>query len=173
MEVKNVAHCVFMAPDPKLLTIDFEDLAKRHKQRIEEREKANPPKPEPMRVEYNRLRKQLYELQQASKSAEVYCNNKADAVKGIEHRINDLLKAKKQAIADGHLGDERKYENQLQLRETELIDAQEEFAKAKRWSVQAARVKKEFEFNENGRIAELKALLDALVPGAKSDNIPK
>ena len=168
MEVNNIARCAFMAvTDPKLITIDLEQSDRRYKELVKEREKANPPNPEPVRVEYNRLRQQLYSLQQAAKGAEVFCNNKADAVRGLEERINVLLNKKKQATEAGHLGDERMYEHQLQLLETELIDAKEEFTKAKRWSVQAARVEKEFKFNQQARIEELKALLDAPRPVAK------
>lgn len=104
--------------------------------------------------EYNRLRQQLYDLQQQAKNAEVFCNNKADGVKGLEQRINDLLRKKKQAIAEGHLGDERNCEHQLQQLETELIDAKQEFTQAKHWSVQAARALKAFDGQE--RIAALK-----------------
>ena len=158
-EVKDVTRCAFMAPDPKLMTVDFEQLTAMHKATIAMRENINPPEPEAARPEYNRLREQLYNLQQQAKNNEVYCNNKADAVKGLETRINDLLKSKKQAVAEGHLGQERSYEHQLQQLETELVDAKEEFTKAKHWSGQAARVLKAFDGHV--RIAELKAALDA------------
>ena len=162
MEVKNVATTVlFAVTDPKLITVDFNKIEAFQQQTREAREKANPPKPEPMRVEYNRLRQQLYGLQQQAKNAEVYRNNKADVVKGLEYRINDLLRHKKQAIVEGHLGQERVCEHQLQRLETELVDAKEEFNKAEHWNAQAARALKAFD--GHGRIAELKLLLDSPV----------
>jgi hypothetical protein len=165
MEIKDVGRCAFMSvTDSNLLTVDFADLAKRQQERRQQMDEANPRKAEPVRVEYNRLRQQQFNLQQTTKGAEVFCNNKADAVKGLEQRINTLLTEKKQAIAAGHLGQERKCEHQIQLLETELIDAKEEFSKAKHWSTQAARALKEFKFNQQGRIEELKAVLDAPLP---------
>ena len=150
----DVTKMAFFAADPKLMTVDFDDLSKRHQKLVADRETLNPPKPEPVRVEYNRLRQSLYDLQQQAKNAEVFCNNKADGVKGLEQRINDILRKKKQAIAKDHLGDERNCEHQLQQLETELIDAKVEFTQAKHWSTQAGCALKAFDGQE--RIAELK-----------------
>src|SRR5438128_3471424 len=50
------------------------------------------------RAEYNRLRKELFDAQEWAKNAEVYCNEKANMVKQLEGRINDLLKQKKAAV---------------------------------------------------------------------------
>lgn len=158
MEVKDVTTCVFMAPPKELMTVNFDELSTMHKATIAMREKLNPPEPEAARPEYNRLRQQLYDLQQSALNAEVYCNNKADAVKGLETRINDLLKEKKQAVSDNHLGQERKCERQLTQLEKELVDAKEEFNKAKHLSGQGARALKAFD--GHARIAELKVELD-------------
>lgn len=171
MEIKNIARCAFMTPDPKLMTVDLTQIERNQAERRREMEKANPPKPEPARVEYNRLRQQLYSLQQTAKSAETSCNNKADHVRGLEQRINDLLKRKQKAHTDGHLGDERICEHQIQLLENELLDAQEDFLKAKHWNSQAARALKAFD--GHARLAELKAEIDKTLPVAKSDNVPK
>jgi hypothetical protein len=136
-----------------------------------ERDAANPPQPEPARIEYNRLRQRLYDLQQRAKDAEVFCNNKADSVKGFEERINVVLLKKRQAIADGHLGQERACEHQLKQLETELVDAQKEFTQAKHWNAQAVRALKAFD--SHARIAELKKQIDGGLLEAKSDNVPK
>src|ERR1700752_5060890 len=88
----------FAVTDPKLITVDFADLDKKAADNRAEAAKLNPPQLEPARIEYNRLRQRLYDLQQAAKNAEVFCNNKADAVRGLEQRINVLLTKKKQAI---------------------------------------------------------------------------
>lgn len=154
----DVTKMAFFAADPKLMTVDFDELTTRHKATVAMREKLNPPEPEGARPEYNRLRQQLYDLQEQAKGAEVYCNNKADAVRGLETRINDLLKEKKQAVSENHLGQERKCEHQLTQLEKELVDAKEDFNKAKHWSGQAARALKAFV--GHARIAELKAELD-------------
>jgi len=58
-------------------------------------------------AEYNRLRKQLYELQQAAKATEVKVNCAVDDEKHWEGNIEDLLKRKKVAVAENRLGDER------------------------------------------------------------------
>lgn len=153
-------------PEDFTITDDnIRELEAKAKKMREERDRLNPkfagqgPDPTP-RAEYNRLRQQLYNLQQAARSAETLCNNKADAVRGLEQRINDLFKLKKQAIADDHLGDERKWEHQIQILEIELTKAQEEFFKAKRYNTQAARDLRVFEFDNKQRIAELKAIVN-------------
>ena len=149
----DVTKMSFFAADPKLMTVDLEQLGKMHKDTVAQRETLNPPQPEPARQEYNRLRQQLYNLQQQAKNAEVYCNNKADEVRGLEQRINDVLKRKKQAVAEGHLGQERLCEHQLQQLERELPDAKDEATKAKHWGAQAARALKAFD--GHARISEL------------------
>lgn len=116
------------------------------------RDKANPPKPEPVRVEYNRLRKQLFDLQQHAKNMEIYCNEQAGKVKLFEQRITDLLKQKK-AVADNPLH-ERFCEHQIQTLETELLDAKTEFNRAKNQNSNAARGLRAFD--GHARIAELK-----------------
>lgn len=158
MQVKDVTTCVFMKPPAELMTVDFEHLTAMHKATVAQRETLNPPPSEPARAEYNRLRQQLYTLQQQAKNAEVFSDNKADAVRGLEQRINDVLKKKKQAVTDGHLGQERLCEHQLKQLERELPEAKDEATKAKHWSAQAARALKAFDGHE--RIAVLTAELE-------------
>ena len=77
------------------------------------REKINPPEPEAARPEYNRCGNNSMTFSNQAKNLEVYCNNKADAVKGLETRINDLLKEKKQAVSDNHLGKRESVKRQV------------------------------------------------------------
>lgn len=169
MEVKNYAHCAFMAPDPKLITIDLSEVTKRVNAHNRAMEKLNPPKPEPVRVEYNRLRQRFFDLQQQAKGTEINCNEKAGVVHLLEQRINDLLRQKKTAIDQGNLGQERACEHKIQLLETELVTAKEDFTIAKHRSSKAARALREFDGDE--RIAELKKQLDGTVlPVAKTHN---
>ena len=156
---------------PQDFVIDIEKVEEAGKKMRAARDAANPPKPEPARAEYNRLRQQLFDAQRWAKDAEIYCNDQAGNVRLLEQRINDLLKKKKQAIAEGKLGDERICEHQLQLMETELIDAKQEFHRATRQSAQAARALKAFDDHE--RIAELKKQLDESLPYVKSVIAPK
>jgi hypothetical protein len=108
------------------------------------------------RAEYNKLRKELFDAQEWAKHAEIYANDKAGVVKLLEQRINDLIKQKKAAV-DNPLA-ERNCEHQIQLLETELLDAKAEFNRAKVQSGNAARGLKNFSGHQ--RIAELKAELE-------------
>jgi hypothetical protein len=119
-------------------------------------DKAKPP--EPLRVEYNRLRRELYDKQQYAKHTEIYCNEKAGSVKHFEQSINDWLKQKKAAVEVGHLGQERFCEHQVELLEAELLDAKIEFNRAKHQSANAARALKAFD--GYARIKQLEKELD-------------
>ena len=149
---KTFMNLVLNNGDPDLMVVDFEDLAKRQAERLAARDIAQPPKPQPARAEYNQLRKELFAAQEWAKNAEIYCNDRAGTVKLLEQRITDLLKQKKAAI-DSPLA-ERNFENQIQLLETELLDAKTEFNRARHQSNYAARGLKAFGGHE--RIAELK-----------------
>jgi len=116
-------------------------------------------KPEPARIEYNRLRKQLYDLQQEAKNTEIYANTAAGAVRLLETRINDLLKRKKSATEANLLGEERTCEHQIQQLETELLDVKTEFNRAVLQSARAGRALKAFDGHQ--RIRELKKELGA------------
>lgn len=109
-------------------------------------------KVEPVRVQYNTLRKQLFDLQEWAKHAEIYCNSKAGEVKQLERRITDIIKQKKAAVDNPRA--ERNFEHQIQLLETELLDAEKEFKRAKIQSGNAARGLKAFDGHQ--RIKELK-----------------
>jgi len=126
--------------------------AVRHKAHVD----SHPPVP--LRPEYNRLRKELFDLQQHAKHTEIYSNEQAGRVEVIESRITDLLKQKKAAVGAGHLGQERFCEHNIQLLETELIDVRVEFNRARNQSTFAARGLKAFD--GYARIAELQKELD-------------
>ena len=173
MEIRDATKTVlFAVTDPNLLTID---LAK-HEQNMAKlravRDAATPPPGKlDLRKEYNQLRQRLFELRQNAKHYEIRTNDAAGNIRLIEQRIDDLLKQKKAAVAEGNLRGERTFEQAIQRAETELADAKEEFEKNKRWGSASARGLKEF--NQHDRIAELKAILDAPLPVTKSDRVPK
>ena len=173
MEIKDVANCAFFAvTDPKLITIDFEDLAQRHKERIKQRDiDTPPPSKADLRKEYNQLRQRLFDLQQNARAYEIRTNEAAGKVRLLEQRISEALKLKKAAAEAGNLRAERNYENATQTLESELLDAQDDYTKNKRWGLQAARALKDF--NGHARIAELKETLEKTLPVAKSDSVPK
>ncbi len=131
---------------------DVERITQNAVKRCAEMDRLNPRREIP-RKEYNQLRETLYNLQQNAKNTEIFYNTCADKVRAFEQRINDLLTRKKAAILANELGNERSLENQVQLIETELIDAKEEFAWSARRSTEAARALKAFDQHE--RIAEL------------------
>jgi hypothetical protein len=152
---KTFMNLVLNNGDANLMVVDFEDLAKRQAVRLAARDIAQPLKSQPARVEYNQLRKELFASQEFAKNAEIYANGCACTVKLLEQRITELLKQKKAAV-DSPLA-ERNFENQIQLLETELLDAKTEFNRARHQSNNAGRGLKAFGGHE--RIAELKAEL--------------
>jgi hypothetical protein len=163
MEIKDVTHCAFMSPDPKLMTVDLAKVEAFGAQVRAVRDKANPAFAgkgiEPARAEYNQLRQKLFDLKQDAKCFEIRTNEAAGRIKLLEGRINEALKLKKAASEADNFRGERTYEHQVASLETELADAQEEFNKNKHWSGQAARALKAFD--AHARIEELKAVLDS------------
>ena len=118
------------------------------------RELANPPKPLPAQVEYNRLLHRLYNLTEDAKNTDIYANNQAGNVKGIEERLDNQLKKKKTAAANGNLRGERYLEYGIGQLETELFEAKKELKRATNNSAFAARALKEFDGHP--RLKELK-----------------
>jgi hypothetical protein len=173
MEVKNIARCAFMAPDPQLMTVDFENINKHQKEHREFLDKANAAKAEPgsKQEELQKLRRQLFGLKQAVESTEVFENNKAGEVQLLEHRLNEALTKKKAAAHSGNLLAERRQEHNIQLLESELAEAKKEYNFAKQRSVHATRALRNFD--GAARIVELQALLEKPLPDAKSANVPK
>lgn len=155
----DVTKMSFFAVDQKLMTVNFDDLGKQHKQRIADREKHIPPPTKAdLQKEYNQLRQRLFDLRQTAQALEIRTNDAAGNVVLLEQRINDVIKLKKAAVAEGNGRGERSAEQSIQRLEKELVDEQEEHKKNQNWSAQAARALKAFD--GHARIAELKLLLD-------------
>ena len=157
--------------DPKVITINLAEHEQRMKVMRAERDAANPQpgKAADLRKEYNTLRQRLFSLKQDAHCFEIRTNEAAGKIRNIQQRIDDVLRLKKEAAAMGNLRGERTYEQSIERLETELGDAEQEFAQNKRWNTQAARALKDFD--GHARIEELKAILDS--PVAKSDSVPK
>ncbi len=156
-DTQTFMNLVLNNADPKLMVIDIAAHEQRMTEHRAARDKAQPPKPQPARVEYNQLRQQLYDLQQHAKHTEDYCNTQVAEVKLLERRIDDVLKLKKSAVEEGNLRGERNYENQIQMLETTLFDAKKELTRATVQSGRAGRGLKAFAGRQ--RIEELKAEL--------------
>jgi len=159
MEIKDITRCAFMAPDPKLITIDIAAHEERMKQMRAERDAANPPKQEGPQEELRKLRRELYNVTERAKSTETYCNNLAGNVKLLEERINTALKLKKVAADEGNLRGERTYEHAVQRLEDERNDAELQFQRARKVSAEAATALKEWPHRE--RVKELETSLSA------------
>ena len=108
------------------------------------------------RTEYNRLRKQLYDLQQAAKNTEVKVNCAADEVKHWDRNIDDRLKRKKIAVAENRLGDERACERKIEHAENELLEARERLVREQRYNHGTVRDLKNWQTEHGPKLDELK-----------------
>jgi len=156
-----------MEKDPSVLSFDLEQYeANAKKMRAKRDAAAPPPGKADLHKEYNQLRQKLFDLKQDAKCFEIRTNEAAGKIRLFEQRIDDALMLKKAAAEAGNLRAERSYEQNIQRLEVELVDAQDEFAKNKRWSGSAARALKAFD--GQARIEELKLVLD----GCSSQSLP-
>jgi hypothetical protein len=163
----GMARRVMLEKDPHIFDIDFAKHEQTMKELRAKRAAATPPPGKAdLHKEYNQLRQTLFNLKQDAKCYEQRTNDAAGKVRILEQRISDLIKLKKDAAAENNLRGERTYEKGIQGVESELLDAQEEFEKNKRYSGQAARALKAFD--GHARIEELKCVLDGVSPDAKS-----
>lgn len=163
----DVTKMTFFAPDPKLMTVDLNELTERHREIVAKRDAAEPPPSKAdLHREYNQLRQRLFDLRQNAKTFEIRTNEAAGRIHLLEQRINETLKLKKAAAESGNLRGERTYEHQVASLESELLDVKDEYEKNKQWSIQSARALKSFD--GHGRIAELNASLS--LPVAKTNN---
>lgn len=153
MEVKDVTRCAFMAPDPKLITINLAEHEQRMTEHRAKMEELNPPKIEPAEKELRRLRRELFVIEENAKHLEIYTNNIAGTVKLLDERINIALKEKKAYAANGNDLAERGCEHTIQRLERERAEAEKEFQRARRNSAAAAAHLRAFPHHE--RIAEL------------------
>ena len=137
------------------------DIAKIEQQQAARRaveEKAKPT--EPLRVELNRLRNQLFTLQQNAHATEVRVNNEAGTVRLLEQRITEAIKSKKQCEEAGNLLGGRSYEHQIQSLEEELADTRERLLKNQRYNAGAARELRTWQSENGPRLLELKKEVD-------------
>jgi chromosome segregation ATPase len=138
----NYAGMAFRAnleKNPDLMTFDVEKHEATQKKRREAEAKANPSKVTPLQVELNKLRGELFNLQQNAKGTEQRVNNEAGNIKLLEKRVTEAIKSKKQYEDDGNLLGARTLERQIQELETELNDTRERLVKEQRYNAGAAR----------------------------------
>lgn len=143
---------------PEVFTITDETVAhvEAHGKKFRaERDAADPPKPEPIRVELNRLRGQLFDLKQHAKNTEIRVNNTSGNIKLFEQRITEMLKEKNNQDEAGNLRGVRSAEHGIQLLENELADARDRLAKELRDNSHAARALREWKTNNDARLKEL------------------
>jgi chromosome segregation ATPase len=110
---------------------------------------------EPVKAEFNRLRSQLFNLQQAAKSTEQRVNNEACNVHVLEQRIASALKNKKEHEDVGNLLGARSYEHQIQHFEEELADTRDRLTKNQRSNAQAARELRTWQQEHGARLKKL------------------
>lgn len=164
MEINDITRCAFMAPDPKIMTVDLDRVNDVAKKMREARDKDNPafagvhPDKTPQ-AELQRLRRELFNLTERAKSTETYCNNKAGEVKLLEQQITDALGHKKEAVSSGNALAERNWERTIQRLEGERDEAAKEFQRARKVSAEAANALKHWPHRE--RVAEVEKSLGA------------
>ena len=93
---------------------------------------------------HNRLRKELYDLQEYTKATETKVNNEADNVREFQNRVEVLCEAKKAAIAAGQLGKERNIEHRIEMVEDELLDSREKLTRIQKDNHRAVRALKDW-----------------------------
>lgn len=142
--------------NPEVFTVPA-DIGKQCAEAAKKTRELNPVTPEPLKVEYNRLRSRLFDLQQNAKSLEIRVNELAGRVHLLDKRIAEALRLKKQESDKDNLLGARTYEHQVQSLEDELADAKAELQKAMQYNKGAVRQLREFrESPDFDRIAQLK-----------------
>jgi hypothetical protein len=116
----NFLNLINKCADPKILTVDMGVLSKETAKRRAAADKANPPEPKPARVELNRLRSELFNLQQTANDCGIRVEQQAGNVDLLETQLAEALKAKKQHEESGNLLGARNYEHQSLRLENEL-----------------------------------------------------
>lgn len=162
MEIKDVTRCAFMSPDPELMTVDFSQINKVAKEQREKRDATNPafagvhPDKTPSQ-ELQRLRRELFGLDQGAKNTEVFTNNVAGNVKLLESNLAHALKQKTIAVTSGNDRSARNFEHTITRLESELLDAEKEFHRARKVSAEAARLLQEWP--HRARLTELEKIV--------------
>jgi hypothetical protein len=156
MANNDVTKMAFFAPDPKLMTVDFNQIEQKAKE-IRKARDAQPVRSEGPAGELARLRNELFLLEQRAKHTEVYTNNKAGEVKLLEQQLISVLKQKKNYGDNGNLLAARNCEHQIERLEDERDVAAREFERARKQSAGAAIVLKEWPHHE--RLKELQKIV--------------
>jgi hypothetical protein len=157
-ENRNFFNVMMRNADPSVMTVNDETIAaneKKNAERRAEQEKNNPPKPGAARIEFNKLRGQLFTLQQDAKGFEIRVNNEAGTVKNLESRLTEALRVKKTHEASGNLLAERTLEHNAQLLENELADARDRLAKEQKNNILAVRALRAFNTEHGARLKDL------------------
>jgi hypothetical protein len=116
----NFLNLINKVADPKILTVDMGAISKETAKRRAAMDKANPPAPKPARVELNRLRSELFNLQQTATDCGIRVEQQAGNVKLLETQITEALKTKKEHEVAGNLLGARNYEHQVLRLENDL-----------------------------------------------------
>lgn len=164
----NYAGMAFKAnleKNPDLMTFDVTKHEATIKKRREAEAKANPPKVTPVQVDLNKLRGELFNLQQAAMGTEQRVNNEAGNVKLLEKRTTEAIKTKKRYEDAGNLLGARTLEHEIQGLENELADARERLVKNQHYNTATARELRTWQTENGARLKELEKV--ASIPTQK------
>jgi hypothetical protein len=159
MSEHNYAGLMFRAnleKNPDLMAFDGTAFEKQQAARRVAEQKANPIKPEPAQQELNKLRGQLFALQQNAKAYEQRVNNLAGNVRLLESQLTTALKSKKEYENADNLLAARNHEHQIQRLENELVDEQEKLVTHRRYNQGAIRELRTWQTENTHRLLELK-----------------
>jgi hypothetical protein len=116
----NFLNLILKNTPPEVRTFDEAAFNKKNKENRAARDKANPPEPKPARVELNRLRSELFNLQQNATDCGIRVEQQTGNADLLETQITEALKTKKQHEETGNLLGARNYEFQILRLENEL-----------------------------------------------------
>jgi hypothetical protein len=111
------------------------------------------------RAIYNKLRKELFDLQEQARGAGTRLNNAAADEREFQSRVEALLIRKKKAVVDGALGEERCIERGLLAQENELLDSRERLLALQRDNQRAVRALKDWEAAHGAQLADLQKIV--------------
>jgi hypothetical protein len=148
--------------NPDLMKFDSVAFEKQQAAHRVAEAKLNPPKPEPsVQQELNRLRGQLFSLEQNAKAYEQLVNNASGNVREFERRLTVMLKSKKEYEDAGNLLAARSYEHQIRGLETELADARDSLGKNRLYNKGAIRELRTWQQEHTARLLELRKEVDS------------
>jgi len=106
--------------DDPLITVNLTEIEQNQAKRRAAMDKANTPAPKPACVELNRLRSELFNLQQHATDCGIRVEQQQGNVDLLETQITEALRTKKQHEEAGNLFAARNYEHQVLRLENEL-----------------------------------------------------